>query len=481
MSAPHRSRKTSSGRDRLRVEVLEPRQVLASTLVAVGSDIGAASTPLIRLMDAETGVIVAQTLAFEQAFRGGVRVAMADVDGNGTAEILAAPGPGRIGEIRVFERLVSGNTTTLRELTNFRIQPFGADYRGGINVAGGDFDDDGRDDIVAAVSRGPGLVNVYRSPALGEPISNTPARTLRPFSPGFIGGASVAMADLGTFTNGSLVDASRPDGKLEIFVGSGAGMAAKVVVYDVSTSAPRIVDTIAAFTTGLRSGVSVTAGRYDADQIDDLVVSSAAGGPGTEVYDGRVGAAANARLASFAAFAGLSRPRAAAFVAGIDRNGDGRIDGFVGTQATAGNGLALVSQAGSRTQVFPSVTGPLLIAALRTSFNDFATTLSGMRYRVLTQGAGTAPTPGQTVRTHYTGWLVDGTKFDSSRDREQPFSFTLGAGQVIAGWDEIVAQMKPGERRTVIIPPNLAYGGTARPGIPANSTLVFDLELLSAT
>ncbi|MCE9629576.1 MAG: FKBP-type peptidyl-prolyl cis-trans isomerase [Planctomycetia bacterium] len=481
MSATRRSRKTSSGRDRLRVEVLEPRQVLASTLVVVGSDIGAASTPLIRLMNAETGAIVAQTLAFEQAFRGGVRVAMADVDGNGTAEILAAPGPGRVGEIRVFEQQVTGGATSLRELANFRTQPFGPGSRGGIDVAGGDVDGDGRDDIVAAVSRGPGLVNVYRAPAFGEPISNTPFRTFSPFSPTFIGGASVAVADLGTFTNGSLVDAARPDGKVEIVVGSGAGMAAQVAVYDVSTSAPRVVDTIAAFTTGFRGGVTVTAGRYDADQIDDLVVSSAAGGPGTEVYDGRVGAAANPRLASFAAFAGLSRERAAAFVAGIDRNGDGRIDGFVGTQATAGNGVALVSQAGSRTQVFSNAMGPLRVAALRTSFNDFVSTLSGMRYRVLTPAAGTAPTSGQTVRTQYTGWLVDGTKFDSSRDRGQPFEFRLGAGQVIAGWDEIIAQMKPGERRTVIIPPSLAYGGTARPNIPANSTLVFDMELLSAT
>ena len=457
MPAHHRSRKTSSGRDRLRVEVLEPRQVLASTLVAVGSDIGPASTPLIRLMDAETGAIVAQTLAFEEAFRGGVRVAMADVDRNGTAEILAAPGPGRVGEIRLFEQQVSGSVTTLRELTNFRIQPFGPGYRGGIDVAGGDVDGDRHDDIVASVSRGLSLVNVYRAPSFGESISNVPYRTFRPFSANFLGGASVAVADVGTFTDGRLVDASRPDGKVEIVMGSGPGMAPQVRVYDISRAAPRVVDTI---------------------------VSSAAGGPGTEIYDGRVGAAANQQLTSFAAFAGLSQARAAAFAAGIDRNGDGRIDGFVGTQGFAGgnaNGPAFLAQVGSRTQTFSTVTGPLRVAALRTSFNDFTTTLSGMHYRVLTQGTGVAPTAGQTVRTQYTGWLVDGTKFDSSRDRGQPFAFTLGRGQVIAGWDQLIAEMKPGERRTVIIPANLAYGSAARTGIPANSTLVFDIELVAAS
>jgi len=83
------------------------------------------------------------------------------------------------------------------------------------------------------------------------------------------------------------------------------------------------------------------------------------------------------------------------------------------------------------------------------------------------------------VQTHYTGWLLDGSKFDSSRDRGTPFSFALGTGQVIAGWDELLATMRPGERRTAIIPASLAYGGTARPGIPANSTLVFDIELLA--
>jgi FKBP-type peptidyl-prolyl cis-trans isomerase len=103
-----------------------------------------------------------------------------------------------------------------------------------------------------------------------------------------------------------------------------------------------------------------------------------------------------------------------------------------------------------------------------------------MRYRVLAEGSGSVPTAGKTVTTQYTGWLVDGTKFDSSRDRGTPFSFRLGQGSVIKGWDEIIAQMKPGERRTVIIPPNLAYGSAGSgTTIPGNATLVFDIELVS--
>ncbi|RLS44653.1 MAG: FKBP-type peptidyl-prolyl cis-trans isomerase [Planctomycetota bacterium] len=145
------------------------------------------------------------------------------------------------------------------------------------------------------------------------------------------------------------------------------------------------------------------------------------------------------------------------------------------------SGLAFLSQAGNRTQAFASLAGAARVAAPQTSSTDFVTTLTGIRYRVTQGGSGAVPASGQRVSTHYTGWLLDGSKFDSSRDRGTPFEFTLGTGAVIAGWDQLIAEMKPGERRTAIIPANLAYGSTARPGIPANSTLVFDIQLLSAT
>ncbi|MGC2518918.1 MAG: FKBP-type peptidyl-prolyl cis-trans isomerase [Burkholderiales bacterium] len=106
-------------------------------------------------------------------------------------------------------------------------------------------------------------------------------------------------------------------------------------------------------------------------------------------------------------------------------------------------------------------------------------TASGLTIEELVVGEGEIAAAGQTVIVHYTGWLIDGRKFDSSKDRDDPFEFALGAGQVIRGWDEGVQGMKIGGTRKLTIPPALGYGARGAGGvIPPNATLVFEVELL---
>lgn len=107
--------------------------------------------------------------------------------------------------------------------------------------------------------------------------------------------------------------------------------------------------------------------------------------------------------------------------------------------------------------------------------------MEGLKIEVLKQGTGQEAKNGDRVSVHYTGWLENGTKFDSSLDRGTPFEFALGAGQVIKGWDKGVLAMKVGEKRKLTIPSELGYGKTGTPGgpIPPNATLVFEVELLN--
>jgi len=113
--------------------------------------------------------------------------------------------------------------------------------------------------------------------------------------------------------------------------------------------------------------------------------------------------------------------------------------------------------------------------------NPVVTTESGLQYIDVAEGSGAAARAGNTVTVQYTGWLVNGGKFDSSFDHGQPFSFPLGMGRVIRGWDEGVAGMKPGGVRKLIIPSQLGYGSRgAPPLIPPDATLIFEVELVSA-
>ena len=130
-----------------------------------------------------------------------------------------------------------------------------------------------------------------------------------------------------------------------------------------------------------------------------------------------------------------------------------------------------------------STLGFFALAATPLSAAEMKTMSNGLKYTDTVEGKGAEAKPGQTVTVHYTGWLDQGgekgKKFDSSLDRNDPFSFSLGGGQVIRGWDEGVAGMKIGGKRTLVIPAELGYGAQGAGGvIPPNATLIFDVELL---
>lgn len=110
---------------------------------------------------------------------------------------------------------------------------------------------------------------------------------------------------------------------------------------------------------------------------------------------------------------------------------------------------------------------------------ELVTSPTGLQYLVIAEGKGDKPKPGTDIKAHYTGKLPNGMVFDSSVERGEPLEFTVGVGQVIAGWDEALVDMKKGEKRILVIPPGLAYGASGAGGvIPPNATLIFEVEMV---
>ena len=145
--------------------------------------------------------------------------------------------------------------------------------------------------------------------------------------------------------------------------------------------------------------------------------------------------------------------------------------------------LGCTEDAAGPAQVPVELTNDDFAPSLNVDLAAMTQTASGLYYQDLEVGTGDEAIGGMTVTVHYEGWLVNGTKFDSSRDRGTPFEFSLGAGFVIPGWDEGVMGMKVGGIRKLVIPPHLGYGSAGAGGgvIPGNATLVFDVELLGVS
>jgi hypothetical protein len=150
--------------------------------------------------------------------------------------------------------------------------------------------------------------------------------------------------------------------------------------------------------------------------------------------------------------------------------------------------LALTALAALGVAACEEVTAPLEDPAvtsyspsLRVNIGQMTRTSTGLYIQDLAVGSGTVADTGYTVGTYYAGWLTNGRQFDSNRDTGRPFTFPLGRGQVIKGWDEGIRGMRVGGRRRIVVPPSLGYGGRTNGSIPAGSALVFEIDLVSAT
>ena len=298
-------------------------------LLVLGADTNSSVESWVKVIDLKPGVVPTTFRAYEPGFRGGVRVVLADLNGDGIDEIITAPGRGRAPEIRVFS--LNGEP-----LTKYFTMAYDPKMNQGVQIAVGDVDGDGRQDLVTVPSRGKAEVRIFSNTGGTDPIADQP-RNFQAFPASFIGGAVLAIHDVGMSEGGVFKPIT--DGKSEILVGSGAGMRATVRTFEVTKQSIKQIRETTHFDKSHRGGIaSLSVGLVnDSDKIADLIVS--AGNAGRSLIEIRDGAN-NKLLASFSAYKGVDG-QSPVRVAARDTNKDGIIDAIWTAQGTAGKSRQL--------------------------------------------------------------------------------------------------------------------------------------------
>ncbi|MCY2987822.1 MAG: FG-GAP-like repeat-containing protein, partial [Planctomycetota bacterium] len=304
-------------------------------LIVLGSDNCCGLSERVLVVDPSTQLTVANFAPYGETFEGGIRVATGDLNGDGIDEIVTAPGPSGSPEVRVF-------TQQGIELTTFRTMAYDAAFRSGVQVAVADVDGDGKNDLITVPTRGPIEVKVFLNQWPNPvPIQKTPHWDFLAFPSSIVAGGVVAAADMGHGAPGSFTNVL--DGKAEIVVGTGPGTAATVRVFDVSGADPYTpVQTFAPFADivvngqSFIGGVSLSVARMDSDLIPDIVVGAGTIGQSrVGVWTWATGSGTLSLRGQFAAFSGPSSP-APVRVAAMDMSGDGIAETIVAVQGSSG-------------------------------------------------------------------------------------------------------------------------------------------------
>jgi hypothetical protein len=293
-----------------------------------------ASLPFVHIVDPAAGALMTRFLAYEISYRGGVRVATGDLNGDGIDEIITAPGRNRAPLVRVFDQ--AGNLLT-------QFNAFAKTFKGGVDVAVGDFNGDGKNDIAAAMSYAGSQVKLFRNTSSGaipySPITFVAHSSFFPFGSSFKGGATVELADMGTpISPGGVkqLNSAVFDGKAEVIVGNGPGMRSTVKVFAHFSGKPVAVRTFRPLGATFRGGLSLDVARIDGDLVPDIIVGAGNGGASrVEIWSG---ANPNVLLRGFNAFTAADTPsfNAPVHIAAGVPNGNGIAETILAAQGSDG-------------------------------------------------------------------------------------------------------------------------------------------------